>query len=448
MATAIDARIDSLLSVARSLVPTGGQQKARKERDYYEGRQVEYVQPNPDEDLEAFQRRPRLTLNITAAAVDLLGSLYSRPQRRSWGGGRLYDLLRETFDASELETLLAEADRLSHLSGLALLQPYWDSEAGIVRVRLLPRDAVEVLPSLQDARRAAAVMVSDFWHQDREARWAVVWTADQTFVFDGSPEPVIDVNPYGVLPFVAVRYRPAVDRFDRPGIGEHIVPANEQLNKLLTELAHGVIHQAWPQRWARNVQPGWRPVLGPATFIEIEGDGEVGQLSPDIPAGEIWRGWIEPLITWHLAVVGIPASVILRQPNTEVRSGVQIVAMQGPIYAHQAERIPMFARVERELLWLCARLYETHLGVAAPPSPKELEYSVHFDAPRSPVLTFDVYQEWQWLIDRGLMSIVDAYLALHPGLTREEAERQLEEIARENERFAAAMAPRTDDVNA
>lgn len=430
---------DKLVQLATELRPTPGQQDARVALDYYENRQATYIEPNPDEDINDFRRRLHVTLNITAAVVDLLAGLYERPQRRQWPSGRLWGLVRDAWEHYDVQSLLHEADRMAQLHGWCMLHVYWDDMLQLPAVRLLRRDVLEVATEPTDPGRPVALAVADPWPVQQSERWAVVWT-DTDITTVTADSVTTDPNPYGMLPFVPVRYRPVVHQWDTPGVGGQIVPANRQINKLLTEMAHAVIHQSWPQRWVRNPQPGWRPVLGPTTFIEIEGDGEVGQLAAELPVRDVWEGWIEPLIRWSFAVAGVPVNAI-RVMATEVRSGVQVIAERAPLLDRQNARRPYMERVERRLVWLMAQLTKMHTSYSdpLPDTPRNVPYSVQWDNPRSPVLSYDVLQEWEWLLAHGLMSPVDAYMAMHPGTDRDTAIRELERIREETAAFGTIM---------
>jgi hypothetical protein len=182
-------------------------------------------------------------------------------------------------------------------------------------------------------------------------------------------------------------------------------------------------------------------VTDPATLLALEAivrdsPVEVGQFQPGgdpVAAMEAMQAYA----AWLMHDAGISGSDLLRTSG-DPRSGYALSLSNECKRAAQRRNAPQFRDADQRLVALSAILLNRATGSALP----EDGYSVVYTAiPQSPEELQARRQHLLDLMGKGLMSKVDVYMELHPGLTREQAAKELQRIQTEDASGDASSSP-------
>ena len=174
----------------------------------------------------------------------------------------------------------------------------------------------------------------------------------------------------------------------------------------------------------------------PGSFIEIApsedyaGQVSVIQLQPGIDPEKLMSaiGMFEGGLAEY---AGVSPADLLRT-GADPRSGVSLAISREGLRSAQARFVPQLRRGDVELLEVTAKLLNAATGSSYPESGYSISYpSLPLSSAEQAALRDDLLAK----IDAGLMSKVDAYLRLHPGLTRDQAATELRRIQAENIAF-------------
>lgn len=133
---------------------------------------------------------------------------------------------------------------------------------------------------------------------------------------------------------------------------------------------------------------------------------------------------------------GVSPSDLIRT-HADPRSGVSLSISREGLRDAQARYEPQLRRGDLELLNITAKVLNRATGSNHPEDGYQIAY------PSLPLSTDEVRSQREDVMAKmgaGLMSRVDAYMALHPGLTREQAITELLRIQRESALFGVAAA--------
>lgn len=125
-----------------------------------------------------------------------------------------------------------------------------------------------------------------------------------------------------------------------------------------------------------------------------------------------------------------PADLV--RTGADPRSGASLSISREGLRAAQARYAPQLRRGDLEVLSITAKVLNRATGTNYPESGYAISY------PALPLSAEEVKSQREDLLAKvgaGLMSKVDAYMRLTPGLTREQAIEDLQRIARENAMF-------------
>lgn len=204
---------------------------------------------------------------------------------------------------------------------------------------------------------------------------------------------------------------------------------------------HSVRDSAWAQRWTMDAALRGGSVTGrgagaaatvstdPSSVMQFRSDGErasIGQWNPPVDPLTLGTAVAEfeqrLLVHYDLS----PADVQAR--TSTPTSGLSISLRREAVRRVQGKVQPEFRRGDLQMLRIIAAA--THDAPA--PLPAE-GWSIDYPGqPRSAEEIASTLGRHTMLIEAGLESRVDAYLDLHPGISREQAVEQLHRIADEN----------------
>lgn len=269
--------------------------------------------------------------------------------------------------------------------------------------------------------------------------------------FTGERYPFL-IGDRPVLPYVA--YHAAETGFAMdPYTGREVFEGALQLAVYYSFFGHILRNAAWSQKWLLNAEPvggdldedGRRRdvISDPAVAVvlrQIEeslGQAQVGQWAPPVDPERI-LGAIERyerrLVEMALSTVGVS------RRESDVRSAMSLAVSREAQREAQRAYEPMFRRSDTRLLRLVSGL------MGGPVDGWRIQYR---SVPRDMMELESELQRMTTEIDAGLLDRVTAYQRLHPGLTRDEAERAVADIAATNQRLAPRdRVTSEDDPNA
>jgi hypothetical protein len=248
------------------------------------------------------------------------------------------------------------------------------------------------------------------------------------FIVDGSP----------TLPYVAYHAAETGNALD-PWTGREVFDGTLHLGVLYTYVGHVVRNVAWAQRWAMGVEPMGADVdesgnrrevpSDPATLLmlrqmEDAGNPQVGQWNAPVAPSDVLtvaERYERRLVDMALGQAGVS------RRESDVRSAMSLAVSRESQREAQRAYEPVFRRSDVRLVSLVSGL------MGMPTAGWRVRYrSIPRDASELKAeLDRQVGQ-----IAAGLLDRVSAYMQIHPGMTRDEAERAITEIARINRAYA------------
>ena len=250
-----------------------------------------------------------------------------------------------------------------------------------------------------------------------------------------------------VLPWVLHHSMVTLDRLWMWSDGLETVDGSLNAAVMLTFILHAMRSASWPQKWAVNVVPIGANTAGtentprramtadPATVVlfktaaggmESPGQPMIGQWSAgaDIAAMDAaFASYVNRIAT----DAGIPPGDIQRMGGT-ARSGYAIALSNASKRIAQDAHRTSFSAHDAELVALAATLWNRVNGTDLP----EDGYNVaHKPIPLSPQEIAERRKNLLELLTAGLISRIEAYKELHPGMDDAHANARLQSIDRE-----------------
>lgn len=248
-----------------------------------------------------------------------------------------------------------------------------------------------------------------------------------------------------VLPYVLHHAERLGDRLWDWCRGLELVEGSLNLGMLRSFWLHLMKDASWPQRYGVNTRPSGLEtkdqhgkivrqelVTDPATMLVLEAilkdsPVEVGQFQPGGDPVQTMEA-IQAYAAWLAHDAGISGSDLLRSSG-DPRSGYALSLSNEGKRAAQRRYAPQFRDADERLVALSAVLSNVAAGTSYPEDGYSVVYA---QIPLSPEELQARRQHLLELVGAGLMSRVDAYLELHPGLTREQAAAELKRIRAED----------------
>ena len=372
------------------------------------------------------------------------------------------------------------------------VRPHCD-ERGRFSFRMVTPDFVRAYATMDDPRNPVALLEYRMRRLPPAAEGAtreLGWTADYVDVSD--PErPVYrvhavdengklgeDLSPYylggdfsgDAYPFRRTSGRPFIpyQLYHSSGGGQHLFSPYDGQELVEASLDLSVLHQmvvhtfrdaSWPQRYVVNLQPAGISVVetvdgsraevvtDPASLIQFEsipdneGQGQpmIGQFSAGGDPGKM-EETLANMAARVASDAGVPPSDIQRLGGT-ARSGAAISLTNEGKRKAQRKYAGVFRGADERLVGMCAALYNRATGATENARYVEGGYRVlYHELPLSPDERKARREDVLAMLDAGLVSRVDAYRELHPGVSRAQAERAVAEID-----GAAATEPTTPE---
>lgn len=254
-----------------------------------------------------------------------------------------------------------------------------------------------------------------------------------------------------VLPYVLYHAARPGDRLWDPWAMAELVEGTLDVAVIDQMIVHVIRDASWPQRWALGARPVGLGVVSdpsapraevvtdPATLLMLEatadaqGQPQVGQWQPGGDPVALEEA-LTARITRIATEAGIPPSDVQRMGAT-ARSGVAISLTNEGKRAQQRRYAAVFRDADERLLRVSAILLNRATNNDLPESGYGIVYR---EVPLSPAELEARRKHALELVQAGLMSKVEAYIEMHPGMTPEAARQELAAIDAEDEAEDAA----------
>ena len=257
-------------------------------------------------------------------------------------------------------------------------------------------------------------------------------------MMEGESYPYRDASGKAIIPFVlyhAERHGGLWDAFE----GSEVIYGSLTAAVLFSFYVHATRDASWPQRYAVGVTVAGLGLDGagaersrgiatdPASILMFQPDGDLQPQLGQFTAGADTASLLESISSFEHRVAqfaGVSPADLQRKGGT-ARSGYAISINNAGKREAQRKFEPQFRASDIELLRISAILLNRATGSSLP----ETGYTIRYQSiPMSDGERDSARKDLLEKIEAGLMSKVDAYLELHPGITRARALEELQRI--------------------
>ena len=396
-------------------------------------------------------------MNIVPRVIGRLAKVYKKPAMRMLDGGvqrekqgdKFVD--KQTMDderyqalisASTINRKMKQAEELLQLFNTILIQPVWKQDEKCFDFFIHTPAWTVVVTDPMDFTKITAFYYPIFTTVNGvDQQMLVYWSATEHFYLDrlGNriqvPTMADLTNPYGILPIAVFRLK---DGNDVWGEGKwSLVDGNEECCVQLTNICYTSIFQAFGQMVAINTGIQGEIQVGPDRPIKIEKAGQDGSQdstvsfaspNPAIPE-------VQALIDWMLRTIqnieGITGNELSLDPT--LQSGIAKIQDASFAVETREDTIPILEDGEHELFSVMRTIWNYHN--AGSPITDKAEFSVRFYEPKVSKTADEKVKERQFALDNGTASRIDFIMEDNPTLSRDEAEKKLNQIVAENRQW-------------
>lgn len=470
---------------------------------YLAGKCEEFIQRRTSEEWVDYVARPKRASRLTRKVCRTLSeSLYSPGPTRKFetGDKSVDDWLNMVYETNHVTAIMQRADQKAVLNSTTALQVVCGGRlekpvtvylwgAHEYQPFMYPTDPcmpwaiVTIQHEFQylDGIRKGRLNF-EAWSRDEHRVYETAWIAclpekgdyypndHYQHLFGNSARYIAKKsgkNPYGCLPFTFVHDELPVCSFWEGGLGTPLCRANREIDRELSDLAQSIKYNLDPDRFLRNVAPGWRREKRPGGWQHLtpaQTNEDMGQHEPDafvvqyqLPVEQVWLD-IRNYADTTLEELDVPLTVVHDMQSVEV-SGVALAIKRIPLTDRVRARQPAFTKYEldlvRTILTAAGNFYsqaaidwedpgmqmetaisgEALLSVAEAPKAEILWPEPQFSFPTP---ERDAQDEWE--MQTGLKSLIDV-AAQRYGSTREQAIERIEQVVKDNELLATILPP-------
>lgn len=448
--------VEWLLRSARASASVEYKQEIMKRKDYYAGRQVEYLKDLLSEqfdDPKSLKIQPQYT-NIVKQIIDTVSKVYN------WGAKRelvdedgkpaslkeqeLWQYLQETMQYSDI---LKNVNVMVNLVQTVLVRPYYLESDNELRLDVLTPDMIDVIQNPQIPTEAVAVLYSKpisqtylFGSKSKDNFKLVYhyWDAQyyRRFTADGNLLPIEGneegINPFGILPFVKFTNIIATEGFFVDA-GYELINAQDNINIKLTQLNNLIKLQTFsiPVLIGYNatsdekisIQPSRPITMPPALRDETQPDFHFVTPSPNIQA---FLEEIDQELIRVARVYGLSSTDFTLQGG--VKSGFALKMENLKLLERRQHEISFYERGEKRLFEVIKRVwnyYSDYLPIGSKFRGVKFsdgtKLSVSIPDAQYPSSPQEIREEWDWKLANKLATPIE-YLMKVEHLTEQEAE--------------------------
>lgn len=426
--------------------------------NFYEGYHWEDM---PDVDT------PEITINYCAAYVNKfvafeLGKGFTFTLHEDWentevtsDGRTLFKYLEDVWEDNKQYIFATEMGQSKSVTGEAWVQVSYTSPEDLDdpfgkypdgRLELLLQPTNVVFPEYNPHKRGELISLSliysywDFEDAGILARFRKpkkvlrtfkqVWTKDSVTTYDGKNEPKVDVNKYGVIPFVQIKNMVLAGHNEGRSDLEDIVPMNVEFNVKKSNVSEILDYHAAPVTLVfgakiGNLEKGanklWGGLPKDAKVQNLELNGDLGAS----------QKYLDSLKQEMCEISGVPETVLGGAASISNTSGVALQYMNLPLIEKtRTKRQATEDGLERvnELILLISLLE----GLIKKPADAPLRDFLHTEVSLPDTLPKDTLLELQQIqieLGAGLETRAGALKRMG----REDIERKLQEVDAERE---------------
>ena len=397
--------------------------------------------------------------NIVPRVVDKLCLVYKVPAERLLDGGTQYkvtegknvaipnpanDAFQEVLTKSSINKKSREWHKLGKLFNTILVQPIWKEEKQAVDFTVHTPAWTVVVPDASDYLRASAFYypITKSIGNLPNQQVLVYWSKDEYFYVDTLGNKIADPdypdmrNPYGVLPVAVLRFKEGND-FWGEGLWD-LVDGNEEVCVQTTNMCYTSILQSHGQPVAINMGLTGEPEIGPDKPMCVdEEQGSNGKTAPSFGFANAnpHTKEVQDLIDWFMKTMQSIKGLSPQQYSLEasVASGVSKVADSIDMSEMREDDTHPLEEMEYELFPIIRTVYNYHsTGKKISDTAK---FSIAFGDVEIKKTAQDKVAERTFGMASKTMSRLEMVMEDHPGMSKEDAQKYLEQIQSEDEMF-------------
>lgn len=449
--------------------------------DYLEMRNFVHLERRPSETEADFRDRPKRFCYVTRKAIRTLARLYTPGPARKFEGtsedgetpatsAAASFLIDVVYERQHINALLQKVDQLATLHGVCAVQPVpTGKEDDPVRLDVWGRNEFVPYFTDDDYRNPAAIVTKSLEYRGKKARTVYrLWTdkrvdtfATDWFEHDPRAGGVVTRaarhvpadsgdHPYGVVPFAFFHNSLPVDKFDGSGIGGALAHANGEADADLSDEAQIVQTFLSPKLFGINLSEAfrWKDRVDGVTVLPWAVSPDDGAPAPDVffrqPTLDVEQAWlhVEKYLNQTFEDLDVPVKAVRGESHWEA-SGIAIVVGMAPLLQYLRDRQAPFGVYEQRLadlvLIVAGSWYDAPELTAFAGTPLELQWP----PVAIPIPSQEVDAGYEAGLRMGTESPVTVVMK-KDGLTREQAEGHLAQVAEDNERFSPQPQEATD----
>jgi hypothetical protein len=403
--------------------------------------------------------------NIVPQVVDKLGFVYKENPQRTLDGGIQSDTdengkivtkqseddkrYQEALKKSTIEKKQNEWDKLSNPFNTILVQPVWreekDKSKSYMDFLIHTPAWCEVETSKNDWLKPKAFYYK-IWMQlkegEPEEQVVVYWSETEHYVVDANENKKSvkgneeKVNPYGLLPAVALRVRDGID-FWGEGWWD-LIGGNEEICEQVSSLFYTAKFQGFGIAVGTNIGESelkkGEPKLSPDTVVTIGNGARSDEVTPDLKYinANPMLAEVQGLVDWAIQSIQKLKGLTPEQYQTEVGkvSGIAKSIDNSSIEEIRKNKTNICRMFEADLFEVFRAVYNYHN-----PSSKiseSAEFSIKFPEPKILESQDDKNKRREFGLKNDILSRVKIIKEDNPGMTDEEAQKEFESIIAQN----------------
>jgi hypothetical protein len=402
-----------------------------KRLDFYHDVHLDYIQERLAQIFSEPEKLTPVFINVVKKVINNLAMVYARDAVREVEGTESdKEIYSGVIRSSALPVKMKAASRYVKLLKTALIRPVW--RRGRLDLDILTGDVLDVTTgdTPEDLR---SVMITHFPESGKQDEVEYSFWTDAEFMRLDYRGNVIftEPNPYQIIPFVPMWDRCPTSDFWLSG-GDDLITIQEAINEKMTDLLYIIRMQGFGVGWIRKPkQTGAQIGVNPGTLIELPEDGAIGFESQKAPIKDILDA-ISFLITQAAVSNGLSVSTLSTKVVRE--SGLAKVQGQRELEELRRDDIILWRRYEQQLFDMIRTVWNVHNPARKISSQAFL--NVDFYDPKPEISAKDQAENWEKLIDLGVISPVDVALERNQDFqSRDEAKAYLLKIKEETDQF-------------
>jgi hypothetical protein len=443
----------------------------QRQLDYLNAQNFAHLERREGEEHRDFRKRPKQFSHITRKAVRALARLYAPgperklapPETEGETPSVAHDFLVElVYRKQHINAVLQRVDQLATLHGVCAVQPVPTNDPDDpIRLDLWGRNEFVPFFADEDYRKPKVVVTRSvqergpkcrrlyrIWDEKAVQTYTTEWVDRERFGVEywrGTAATLVQAesgsHPYGVLPFAFFFNSMPVDSFDGSGIGQALAHANSEMDRMLSDTAEILQTFLAPKMYGVNLAESfrWRDRVDGIIPLPWRVSPDDGGMVPEIrfaqPTLDMEQSWL------HLEKYGnqvfedldVPIKAVRGESHWEA-SGIAIVVSMAPLLQYLRDRQTPFAAYEQDLARVTLTVAGRWYGSPELEAAASDELTLSWPPVSIPVPSQEVDSMFQSGLTMGIESPV-TILMKRDGLTRELAERRLEEIAEDNAEY-------------